>query len=250
MSVGDFVWYDLATTDPVAAAEFYAGVIGWTAVPVPAKPYTWFKAGGAVLAGVHQMPAEVAQRGVPPHWSGHIHVADVDASLAQAVAAGAVCKFGPSDIPDVGRFAVVADPDGAHFYLFTPSYTDTEPPFMSPGSIGWRELRTRDPAASFAFYAGLFGWQPERAIEMGPMGTYDIFGYGGMERGGMMTPPPGAMPHWLYYIVVEAIDAAQDRVAAGGGTVLHGPQEVPGGAWTLTCRDPQGGEFALVAPRR
>ena len=247
MSVGRFIWYDLATSDPAAAARFYADVVGWTAVPVPDKPYTMFKMEAAILAGVHQMPAEVAARGVPPHWSGHIQVDDVDAALAQVLAAGGVCKFGPSDIEAVGRFAVVTDPQGAHFYLFTPSYTADEPAPMRPGSIGWRELRTADPAAALGFYGRAFGWQPSRAIEMEPMGTYQLFAYGGTDRGGIMAAPAGMMPHWLFYVVVDAVDAAVARVEAGGGTVVRGPAEVPGGARTLVCRDPQGGPFALVS---
>lgn len=247
MSVGSFVWYDLATPDPAAAAGFYAGVVGWTAVPLPDKPYTLFNTGAAAQAGAHEMPAELQAQGVPPHWSGHIHVEDVDASLARVIALGGACRYGPADVPAVGRFAVVSEPGGAHFYLFTPSYTDTEPAFMSAGSIGWRELRSADPAASLAFYAGLFGWEPGAAMDMGPMGNYQIFGYGGMDRGGIMQVPPGLTPHWLFYVVVDAVDAAVGRVEAGGGAVLHGPQEVPGGAWTLTCRDPQGGAFALVS---
>ncbi len=250
MSAGRFTWYDLATTDPAAAAAFYADAVGWTAVPVPEKPYTLFKMGDAALAGAHAMPADLEARGIPPHWSGHIHVDDVDASLAQAVAAGGVLRYGPMDVPGVGRFAVVTDPAGAHFYLFTPSYADAPPEPMSPGSIGWHELRTPDPAAALEFYTAMFGWEKDRAIDMGPMGVYQLFAYGGTDRGGMMAAPAGMMPHWLYYFAVEGIDAAKERVLAGGGAVLHGPQEVPGGAWTLTGRDPQGGHFALVAPRR
>lgn len=250
MSAGAFVWYDLATTDPVKAASFYASAVGWTPVPLPDKPYTLFKMGTASRAGAHQLPADLEARGVPPHWSGHIQVDDVDAALAKALAAGGSLRFGPSDVAGVGRFAVVTDPDGAHFYLFKPSYDDMPPEPMSPGSIGWHELRARDPAAALGFYTGLFGWERDRAIDMGPMGLYQLFAYGGSDRGGIMAAPGGMAPHWLFYFAVEAIDAARDRVMASGGTVLHGPEEVPGGAWTLMCRDPQGGHFALVAPRR
>lgn len=102
---------------------------------------------------------------------------------------------------------------------------------------------------ALGFYTGLFGWAPDRAIDMGPMGVDQLFAYGGTDRGGFMAVPAGMAPHWLFYIAVEAIDDARDRVEAGGGQVLQGPQEVPvpGGAWTLACRDPQGGAFALVA---
>ena len=56
--------------------------------------------------------------------------------------------------------------------------------------------------------------------------------------------------HWLYYITVDAIDAAQGRVKSAGGTVINGPMEVPGGSWIINGLDPQGAMFALVAPKR
>ena len=250
MSVGAFTWYDLATSDPAAASAFYAGVVGWTAVPLDDKAYTLLKMADAALAGVHRMPDEVAARGIPPHWSGHVEVADVDASVAQAVAGGAALRWGPSDIPDVGRFAVIADPAGAHLYLFTPSYEDHPPAPMSPGSVAWHELHTPDPAAALAFYQTQFGWQESRAFDMDLMGVYQLFAYDGSDRGGVMATGAGMTPHWLFYIAVEAIDAAAARVMAGGGRVVHGPHEAPGGVWTLVGQDPQGGHFALVAPRR
>ncbi len=248
MSIGAFIWYDLATTDPASASTFYASVVGWAPEPVPDKPYTVFKTGGAFMAGLMQLPPQLREAGVPPHWSGYIHVDDVDAMLAQAVAAGATLNYGPEDIPGVGRFAVIADPQGAVFYLYTPSSHGQEPPPMTPGSIGWRELHARDQSAAFGFYAGLFGWQRSQAIEMGPMGTYQLFAYDGLDRGGMMTAQAGMRPQWLFYFAVSEIEAAAERVKSAGGTIVFGPVEVPGGAWTLNCRDPQGAYFALVSP--
>lgn len=248
MSTGSFIWYDLATTDPAAASAFYASVIGWAPEPVPDKPYTVFKTGAAFMAGLMQLPPHLQAAGVPPHWSGYVHVDHVDATLAKAEAAGASLRYGPEEIPGVGRFAVIADPGGAVFYLYTPSSLGAEPPPMIPGSIGWRELHAQDPAAALGFYAGLFGWEPSRAIDMGPMGTYQLFAYDGLDRGGMMRAQPGMRSHWLFYFAVEDIDAAHERVKAAGGAIVFGPVEVPGGAWTLNCRDPQGAYFALVSP--
>lgn len=248
MSTGAFVWYDLATTDPAAAATFYASVIGWTPEPVLDKSYTVFKTGTAFMAGLMQMPQHLQAAGVPNHWSGYVHVDDVDAMLAKAIAAGATLRYGPEELPDVGRFAIIGDPDGAVFYLFTPTGQGEPPPPMTPGSIGWRELHAHDHDAAFGFYAGLFGWERGRAIEMGPMGTYQLFAYDGLDRGGMMNAQPGMRPQWLFYFAVAGIETAAERVKSAGGTIVFGPVEVPGGAWTLNCRDPQGAYFALVSP--
>lgn len=250
--VGAFAWYDLATTDPEAAARFYAAVADWTAEKVPGMSYTVLKTAGAIrTAGLMALPQHLRDAGVPPHWTGTIGVDDVDAMVARVIEGGGSLKYGPDDVPHVGRFAVVADPDGAVFQLF--HWLDEaagDPGMMAPGRVGWHELRARDQEAALRFYAKLFGWERSRGIDMGPMGTYQLFGYGGMDRGGIMTAPPGVPPSWLYYLVVDAIDAAQGRIEAGGGTVLHGPQEVPGGAWIVMARDPQGAHFALVSANR
>jgi predicted enzyme related to lactoylglutathione lyase len=87
-------------------------------------------------------------------------------------------------------------------------------------------------------------------MDMGAMGTYQIFSADGQMIGGMFTKPPAVpAPFWLYYFVVDAIDAAIERVKAGGGQILNGPMEVPGGDWIIQGRDPQGAMFALVGKR-
>ena len=117
---------------------------------------------------------------------------------------------------------------------------------MPPGTaghVGWHELGSSDWQAGFAFYAALFGWTKGEAFEMGPMGTYQLFMAGAAAIGGMMTRPgPSA---WLYYIMVDAAGAAVQRVLAGGGRVLNGPQLVPGGSWAAQCTDPNGVPFGL-----
>ena len=247
MSSGAFVWYDLATTDTVAASAFYASVIGWAPEPGP-NDYTMLTIGDSPRAGLMQLPPHLQANGVPPHWSGYVHVDDVDAMVGRAEAVGASLRYGPEDIPGVGRFAVIADPGGAVFYIFTPDRDGEPPPPMSAGSVGWRELHAADPDAAFGFYAGLFGWQHSRTIDMGPMGNYQLFSYDGLDRGGMMRAQPGMRSQWLFYFAVDEIEAAAERVKTAGGTIVFGPVEVPGGAWTLNCRDPQGAFFALVSP--
>jgi predicted enzyme related to lactoylglutathione lyase len=88
-------------------------------------------------------------------------------------------------------------------------------------------------------------------MDMGPMGRYQLFAAGEANIGGMMTKPPAVpVPHWTYYFNVPAIDAAAARVTSGGGRIIHGPMQVPGDLWIVSCFDPQGAGFALVAPKR
>ncbi|MBV8911703.1 MAG: VOC family protein [Acetobacteraceae bacterium] len=121
---------------------------------------------------------------------------------------------------------------------------------MTPGHPGWHELAARDGEAGFGFYSSLFGWTRGEALNMGPVGTYQMFDYGGRTRGGIMTAPEGMPPGWMFYFVVQGIDDAQRRVTDAGGSIMLGPMEVPGGAWILNCRDKQGAAFALVSAGR
>ncbi len=249
---GAFVWYDLMTPDPQAATAFYRDVIGWTAEvsTTSGKPYTLLSANDIMVAGLMETPEEVRAMGIPPCWSGYIGVADLEAKLAALLAAGGSVRRPVEDIPSVGRFAVVADPQGAVFILFSPFDTPPRPAIAhgTPGHIGWHELYAGNGPEAFAFYSALFGWTKAEAIDMGEMGVYQLFAAGGPPVGGIMTKPPQVrMPHWNFVFNVAEINAAVARVQAGGGQVMHGPMQVPGGQWVAHCQDPQGAMFSIVA---
>lgn len=244
----DFFWFELATGDVDAALAFYTAVVGWTAADhdTPGPRYAVVEAAGRGVGGVSGTLA-----GGMPGWSGYIYSDDVDATASAIAAAGGAVHHGPGDIPGVGRFAVVADPQGAPFKLLKPGGPDQPPvaPY-TPGHVGWNELHTTDAPAALAFYGAQFGWAAAREVEMGAMGTYHIFAIDGADGGGMMNSPLAPPCFWLPYFFVADIDAAHDRVMAGGGKVLHGPAAVPGGGFILQGRDPQGVMFALTGPRR
>jgi predicted enzyme related to lactoylglutathione lyase len=253
-SAKSFVWYELMTTDMDAAKTFYSTVVGWTAQAWGQSdtPYTLMSAGDKMVAGVMPLPADTLATGAKPGWVGYIGVDDVDAATERVKQAGGAVHRPPADIPEVGRFSVVTDPQGAVFMLFTPSGEGSAPaPAGTSGHVGWRELYASDWASAFDFYAGQFGWTKADAMDMGPMGTYQLFATGGDPIGGMMNKPKEIpAPVWLYYFNVAEADAAAARVTAHGGQVLMGPHEVPGGSWIMQGVDPQGAMFALVAPRR
>lgn len=250
-----FVWYELMTSDATAAEAFYRSVIGWKTADagMPGMKYTLLSVGEATIAGLMDLPAEASAAGARPGWLGYIGVDDVDARLAQVLQAGGAVHHPAMDIPGVGRFATVADPQGAVFCLFKGS-SDEQPPQPAagtPGTIGWHELYAADLATAWPFYSALFGWTQDEAIDMGEMGVYQLFAAGDHAIGGMMTRPPEVpQPCWLYYVNVEAIDAAAARATAAGGQVVSGPMQVPGGSWIVRCIDPQGAMFAMVAPKR
>jgi predicted enzyme related to lactoylglutathione lyase len=253
MFQGKFVWYELMTTDTKASEAFYRDVVGWTAADsgMAGPPYTMLSAGDTMVGGLMELPEHLREAGAHPAWLGYIAIDDVDAGAAQVRAAGGSVHRGPADIPGVGRFAVVADPQGGVFVLFRGgSEAPTPPAPGTPGTAGWHELQATDPEAAFAFYSGVFGWTKGISIDMGPMGPYRLFGKDGVDFGGMMKKVQPMVPvaFWTYYFNVPDIKAAVAKVTEGGGQVVHGPTEVPGGMWVIQCFDPQGAMFALVAP--
>ncbi len=121
----------------------------------------------------------------------------------------------------------------------------------SSGKFVWYELMTTDPVAAERFYTRVVGWT---AADAGMPGMkYTPLSAGGHPIAGLMALPPeagGMPPCWTGYVAVEDVDAkATEIAAAGGGTVIDGPMEVPGGSWIVNAFDPQGAMFALVAPR-
>ena len=250
-----FVWYELMTSDTKGAQAFYQDVIGWTMQDsgMPGLSYTIISMGPTMVGGLMAIPDEARAMGARPGWLGYVGVDDVDAYALRVTAAGGALRKPPEDIPGVGRFAVVADPHGATFILFRGAGGEAPAPVTpgTPGRIGWHELHAGDGASAFAFYSALFGWTKAEAIDMGPMGVYQTFSTDTVPVGGMMTRMPETpAPFWLYYINVEAIDAAVTHVKAGGGKVILEPHQVPGGSWIVNCIDPQGAMFAMVGAKR
>jgi predicted enzyme related to lactoylglutathione lyase len=249
-----FIWYELMTSDIDAAARFYGEVVGWSmsSAGSPDKDYRQWSIAGATVGGAMAIPADAAAHGMRPMWLGYLNVPDVDESVARIVAAGGVSHKPAWDIPGVGRIAMVGDPQGAAFYVMAPIGEGSSPSFMQgrPGHGGWNELHTSDWQAAFDFYAKQFGWAKSDAVDMGPMGTYQLFNAGADAIGGMMNNPAFPHPTWLYYFNVDDIQAAKARIEAAGGAILNGPHEAPTGDWIIQAQDPQGAKFSLVGPNR
>jgi len=252
-----FVWYELATSDQKGAEAFYRAVVGWKMADAgqPGLRYTILSAGDRGMGGLAALPAEAVAAGARPGWRGYVGVPDTDGAAKRIVEAGGALQHGPDDIPNVGRFAVVADPGGAVFLLLTPlpradAPAPAEP--TTPGLVSWHELYTSvGQQAAFEFYASQFGWETSELMDMGAMGKYRIFAVDGVRLGGMMDKPANAPASaWSFYVNVDGLDAAVRRIEANGGQVLMGPDEVPGGSWIVQALDPQGAAFALVSTTR
>jgi predicted enzyme related to lactoylglutathione lyase len=251
-----FVWYELHTPDAAASARFYAPVLGWNIQDsgMGDRKYSLLSVDKTPLGGLLEKHATGFTAGESGRWMGYIGVNDVERYSKLVRQSGGVVHRAAEEIPGVGTFAVVADPQGAIFTLFQSPAGVTRPEQPAPGTPGtpaWHELVTSDLESASRFYTGLFGWTRDHAMDMGPNGIYQIFAIGSQPAGGIMAPPKPAHGYgWLFYFNVQDIDAVIERVKQNGGVVLHGPSEVPGGQQTAHCADTQGAFFGVVGPAR
>ena len=256
-----FIWYELMTTDASAAAEFYGEVVGWTIpdqsqTPPPMDYRMIGRSDGGNAGGVLGLSPEMTAGGATPCWVGYLAAGDVDALLVSMQADGAQVIMPAFDLP-VGRIAMVADPQGAVFYVMKPIPPEGQHDaasdvfdFTRPQHVRWNELSTSDPEAALAFYGKHFGLTPAGEMDMGAMGTYRFIAKGGQAIGAVM-PKAQELPvsMWTYYIGVDDIDRAAGEVNVQGGKVLFGPHEIPGGEFSAVCIDRQGATFGIVGPR-
>jgi predicted enzyme related to lactoylglutathione lyase len=255
-NTGRYVWYELLTSDPKGAIDFYTDVVGWKTQSWENNPdYTMWVASQGPLGGVMTLPEQAKQMGAPPYWQANVEVPDVDAAIAQVKELGGTVHHS-EEVPGVGRFAIVSDPQGAVVSLFKPGADMPSHDVAKQGEFSWHELYTTDYQAAFDFYHRIVGWEKLGSFDMGAMGEYLLWGREGKQLGGMMNTPAGMKtpdgrdvpPSWMYYVTVDDLDAALERAKARKATVLNGPMEVPGGQRIVQLLDPQGAAFALVTP--
>lgn len=264
---GDFVWYELMTTDRAGAEAFYGPIAGWQFSGDDA--YRHIEASEGMIGGLLALTPEMTAGGARPAWVGYILVEDADAAVSAITAAGGQVHLPAQDMENVGRFAMVSDPQGAVFYVIKPQTPegreDEESHAFSydrprQGHCAWNELAASDPSAAFGFYGPLFGWVKDGEMDMGPLGKYEFVRHAGhapegspMGQGmlGAIYPKMPEMPvsAWTFYFRVPDIDAAADAIKAKGGTLFQDPIEIPGGEYSLNASDPQGAVFGLVGPR-
>ena len=260
---GSFIWYELITPDPNASKAFYDAVVGWDIDAQSAMPgsvdYRMIKrSDGGNAGGMLKLDDAMCAHGARPMWLGYIFVEDVDRTVTDIRADGGTVLVPAWDAAGIGRIAMVTDPQGIPFYLLKP----TPPPGQedatsdvfsvdAPQHVRWNELSTTDPVSAIAFYRRHFGWDQQGEMDMGEYGAYRFIQHNGVGIGAVMPKPPQApQPAWTYYIGVDDIDRAAAAVTQGGGQILFGPMEIPGGEFSLNGMDPGGASFGLVGPRK
>jgi len=116
---GAISWAELSTSDVEAAKKFYGPLLGWTFQPAPNAPipYEMISVGGRAFGGLMKTPQGACNEW--PSWTNYVTVENVDQSAKNAAELGGKILMGPHDIPEVGRFCIVQDPQGAVFAIIT-----------------------------------------------------------------------------------------------------------------------------------
>lgn len=237
-TVGKFVWHDQVSPDPKQAEDFYTQLFGWS-TDVFEMDYTMISSGGQRHGGFGQ-----AQEGAPPpHWLSHVRVEKLEDTIEKAKRAGGKLAAGPFEMSDVGRMAIIADPQGAYVSLYEPTNEGPVP----EGVFVWDELGTSDADGAQRFYEEVFGWT---TTDMGAdYGGYRVFSRGETRIAGLMKNPDDSVPpHWHPYVAVDDADATVAKAAELGGSALAEPMDVPKIGRVAVLRDPQGATFGIIKP--
>jgi predicted enzyme related to lactoylglutathione lyase len=241
---GRFVWHELMTPDTSGAHAFYSKVLGWKTQGFEHDPsYQMFAAGSGPLGG------SVAQASGTPHWLHYVGTPDIEETVQAAKSRGGSVTKEITSIPGAGgKYAVLADPQGAAIAVYQHSGDSGKESPAKRGEFSWHELATTDWNAAIDFYSAVFGWEKMAEHDMGQdMGKYVLFGSNGVQRGGMFNKPasmPGG-PGWLGYVRVKDVNDAVKKAKGARGTLVNGPMEVPGGDWIAQFVDPYGAMFAV-----
>jgi predicted enzyme related to lactoylglutathione lyase len=247
--VGKVIFVELVTPDLAVVKKFYAGLFGWTFRDIQAGEIAYAEAllDGRPVAGlIHKTVPAGEQR--QPAWLSFFAVGDVDAARKVALQNGAKVLFEPHNIPDRGREAVFADPQGAVFAVLASSSGDPPDVLAAPGEWIWSSLITRDPDAGAAFYQKLFGYEVfELPAKEGHQ--HLLLASDNHARASVNTLPakrPDVHPRWLNYVRVEDAVKMTAKVVALGGRVLVEPRIDRHGGKVAVVADPSGAPFGLL----
>jgi predicted enzyme related to lactoylglutathione lyase len=255
---GTPIWYELLTDDPARIAPFYQAVMDWTigeqSDPTPnGMDYRMInRAAGGFAGGTMTLTVQMKAGGGHPGWLIYFRADDVDASVAKAQSLGASVHMPAVTMEGVGRMAMLADPQGAPFYLMRGHMEGDSDVHsgMAPGGCAWNELSTSDPPAAVEFYSELLGFKTDNSMPMGDAGKYTFLELGDQAIGAIGPCQANGPSAWMpYFRVAGTIEDAKLAIQLNGGMVTMGPMEVPGGDWIVVAVDPGGAAVGFVGTK-
>jgi uncharacterized protein len=250
---GSFCWFELATNDLPGAKQFYGSLFGWTSEDTAMGPtgvYTTFKADGRDVAAAYPIPASQSAQGMGPNWLPYVAVETADACVARTTALGGEVQMAATDVAELGRMAVLADPTGAAFAIWQAKSQAGLEFASGTGAPCWVELSSPDPDRAADFYRELFAWKLSEGRSENPAkpGEYIHISCNGRYVGGMipsLTREPGAPPRWMTYFSVESCERSTAKAFALGGRPFVDNMEIGDEGRISVIGDPQSAVFAL-----
>ncbi len=248
---GTVSWVELGTHHLPDAADFYASLFGWAVEELPPGQqdlYTIFNIGGGSAAGMYEQSTEEREQARAPLWVTYFAVADIDDAVQRVQSLGGRVEVWPTEMPELGKWALVSDPSGAVFALWQSYGHGTRAPEGQAGTFAWAELETDQPDKARMFYTQLFGWEAQTGDTSEGI-PYTSFWENGRMVAGMMPIQQSwgnVQPGWLVYFHTHDADAGVSAATDMGGKVLQEPRDIPGVGRFSILRDPQGALFAII----
>ncbi len=244
---GKMVFAALVTPDLIAAERFYSSLFGWrfTNAYLGQTLYGQASLGGRTVAAIAQKPMAAAQQ---PAWRSFLSTAAMAASVDVATAHGASVLVAPHELANIGRDALLIDPQGAVFGLLTSASGDPPDVAARPGEWIWSSLVTTDPQADAAFYRTVLGYDLFPSPDPTQTG-HMILASKSFARASvnpMPTTHTAPHPRWISYVRVADIAAAASLATRLGGTVVVAPHEDSQGGTIALVADPRGALFGLL----
>lgn len=224
-------WVDLISSDIDKSQEFYGGLLGWT-FDAPNAEFGGYITASSDGYAVSGLMARTPDMQAPDGWNTYISTADIDATVAAAIAAGGQVAMTAMAVGDLGQMAYLVDPAGAMVGLWQPGTHLGFSKYNEPGSVTWDEHHSKNFSASTDFYSTVFGWTLEKT------GDTDEFRYyqgkvDGETVAGLMDSasflPVEVPSHWAVYFSVADADEALIKAVELGGSVVRGAQDTPFG---------------------
>ena len=243
---GKFIWFDLATDDPAGARAFYGSVFGWRFREVDRRPapYTLIEHGAGKIGGMFR---QARPQGAPigSRWLSLISVKDVEAAARYVRHHGGQVVLAPVAVPGRGTHALFRDPQGAYFGVMASEGDPPDEP-VADGDVFWVDLFARNPEQAAAFYAGLAGYDIDRAEALAGRKRWTL-ATGEIARAGVWALKADTdAPGWLPYILVDNVAATLARARAAGGKVVVGPRSNLLDGNLAVIADPNGGLIGVV----
>jgi predicted enzyme related to lactoylglutathione lyase len=240
---GKFVWFELNTKSFDKAIKFYGELFGWKVnkVSMGGPDYHMINNGEIPIGGLTDL------EGNHPHWISYLSVDNVDQTVAKVKKAGGKVVREAMDYPNVGRFALVSDPQGGLLFAFRAEKEDAPDRDTKQGDWYWNELICQEPGKAAKFYADAFGVTPKR-MEMPGM-EYHVLEANGVPRAGIMSAPSKEVPtSWLPYVRVDKVDEIAKRASKLGGQVMMEPTDIPTVGRFAVLKDSDGAAIAVITP--